>query len=146
MRGVANAGLLFGAVILAIAALWHLYWVAGGKLGLARAVPEHSGRPLFVPSKAATVAAGTLIGSLASFYFSAALNLLPPFLSAAEWAVTLGSVGAVLIARAVGDFRRVGFFNRGGSSAFAVADRMIYSPLCLFLGLAGLNAAAVRLL
>jgi hypothetical protein len=38
-----------------------------------------------------------------------------------------------LLARAVGEFRYVGFFKRVRGSRFARLDTLIYSPVCLLL-------------
>ena len=48
------------------------------------------------------------------------------------------AVGVVLLARAVGDFRYVGFFKRVRGSRFATLDSRYFSPLCLLLGLGAL--------
>ena len=45
-------------------------------------------------------------------------------------------LGAVFLARSVGDFRLVGFFKRVQGSRFARLDTWVYAPLCLLLGLA----------
>jgi hypothetical protein len=47
----------------------------------------------------------------------------------------LGAVALALFARAVGDFRLVGFFKRVKGSVFARMDSRVYSPLCVLLGL-----------
>jgi lipopolysaccharide/colanic/teichoic acid biosynthesis glycosyltransferase len=48
-----------------------------------------------------------------------------------------------LIARAVGEFKYVGFFKRVRDSKFATLDTFVYSPLCLLLA-AGVALVAVR--
>jgi hypothetical protein len=50
-------------------------------------------------------------------------------------------VGAVLAARAVGDFRLVGLFKRVRGTRFARYDSLVYTPLCLALA-AGCFAVA----
>ena len=45
-------------------------------------------------------------------------------------------LSVVFLARAVGDFRLVGFFKRIRDSRFARLDTIAYSPLCLILALA----------
>jgi hypothetical protein len=47
----------------------------------------------------------------------------------------LAAVALALLARAVGDFRLVGFFKRVKDSVFARMDSRVYSPLCVLLGL-----------
>jgi hypothetical protein len=48
-----------------------------------------------------------------------------------------------LLARAVGDFRYVGFFKRVRDSRFATLDTRVYSPLCFVLA-AGVAFIAFR--
>ena len=57
-----------------------------------------------------------------------------------RWLGVVGpiGVGVVLLARAVGDFRYVGFFKRVRGSRFATLDSRYFSPLCLILGLGAL--------
>ncbi len=50
-------------------------------------------------------------------------------------------LSATFIARAVGDFRLVGFFKRVRGTDFARLDTAIFAPLCLLLGLAVLFVA-----
>ena len=52
-----------------------------------------------------------------------------------------GGVGVVLLARAVGDRRSVGFWKRERSTEFARRDTVLYSPLCLVLGLVAVLVA-----
>jgi hypothetical protein len=59
-------------------------------------------------------------------------------LSWLSYALALG-----LAARAVGEFKYVGFFKRVRGSRFATLDTWIYSPLCLLLA-AGVAYVAWR--
>lgn len=61
----------------------------------------------------------------------------------ARWLFTAGSatVGVVLVARAIGDFRYVGFFKRVRGSRFATLDSLLFSPFCLTLGAGALWVA-----
>ena len=110
----------------------HLYWAGGGRFGAGAAVPQVGGAAAFAPSAAGTVAvaialfAAALVVALAG----GALRLPVP-----SWIGTLGAtiLAAILAARAVGDFRLVGFFKRAGEGRFAELDTFVYSPLCLAL-------------
>jgi len=51
------------------------------------------------------------------------------------------AVGAVLIARAVGDFRVVGYFKKVRDTPFAEWDTRLFSPVSLMLGIATLWVA-----
>ena len=59
------------------------------------------------------------------------VNILPKIVSLAGCA----GLALILVARAVGDFRLVGFFKRVRGSRFAKLDSLIYSPFCLALGI-----------
>ena len=58
-------------------------------------------------------------------------------LGIAPWILTWLSfaLAAGLLARAIGEFKYVGFFKRVRGSRFARLDTWIYSPLCLLLAL-----------
>ena len=145
MRVPADAALMLGAAILWIAALVHFYWAAGGSAGMARAVPERRGRPLFVPSRGATVAAGLLIGAVGTVYAALAVGAMRDQPTTLGLAVMAALIGFAFFARGIGGFHHVGIFNKGGDTGFARADRLYYSPLCFFLGASGLLAAAARI-
>jgi Protein of unknown function (DUF3995) len=77
----------------------------------------------FKPSKWATAGVGVvLLGT-------AAIVLM-------HVEVLIAGAAVVLIVRAIGDFRLVGFFKRVRGSRFARMDTLLYSPLCLALGAA----------
>ncbi|MCC6724472.1 MAG: DUF3995 domain-containing protein [Saprospiraceae bacterium] len=125
--------LLF-AIFLALSAI-HVYWLFGGKWGLAAAIPSDSqGKPLFEPGPVATivVAAGLLCMGFAALLRGGLLQFdwLPDRVG--EWAVW--GIAVVFLLRAVGEFRYVGFFKREKDSVFAKMDTRYYSPLCLAIG------------
>lgn len=118
--------------ILVLLGLLHLFWAAGGKLGASAAVPSVNGIAAFKPSRAATIA-------VAAALFSAALVVAVAgdvIVVAAPRALTTALalvLATTFAARAVGDFRLVGFFKTRGDGSFAQLDSLIYSPLCLAL-------------
>lgn len=61
----------------------------------------------------------------------AAVPMPGSLLAAACWVLAL-----LFTARAIGDFRYVGFFKRIRGSRFAALDSAAYSPICFLLGLA----------
>jgi Protein of unknown function (DUF3995) len=146
LRGLVDALLLLGAAILSIAALWHVYWVIGGKRGKQQAIPERDGMALFTPTPVQTLAAGSVIAAAAALYAAVGLNWPLAGVPQSWVAFAVGAAGLVFVARAIGDFNHVGVFNRGGAAAFAKADRLVYSPLCFLLGVTGLAAALLRLI
>ncbi len=135
-----KAAALVVAVALAVIAGLHLFWALRGGVRDSAVIPEANGRPLFVPTRLATVAVAILLlcaswlllvaGGYASDLGFRYLGRLGAF-----------AVGVVLIIRAIGEFRYVGFFKRVRSTRFAVLDTLWYSPLCLLLGLGALWSA-----
>ena len=111
------------AAIFALLALLHFYWALRGISGSSAAIPHVNGRPAFKPTKAVTAAVGlVLLGT-------AAIVLM-------QVKLLLAGAAVVLILRAIGDFRLVGFFKRLRGSRFARLDTLLYSPLCLALSAA----------
>ena len=129
------------AVVLGALAALHLYWAFGGRSGAASAVPERDGAPLFVPSAAACTLVAALLAGAAAIVWAEATAWSPPFLP--HGALTIGTfaVAVAFIGRAIGDFRWVGFFKRRRGTQFARNDSMVYSPLCLALGIGALIVA-----
>ena len=122
------------------AASWHFALAFLPTAGAGAAVPLVDGKPLFVPSPAATAAVGCAL-LLCAVLVAATGALIdsgvsPFLLRGLSFALALG-----LLARAIGDFRYVGFFKRVRSSRFATLDTRLYSPLCLLLS-AGVAAVA----
>src|ERR1700759_5334524 len=130
------ASVLAGVVGLAfvVLSLWHVrmaFWPSSGESG---AMPSVSGKSLFVPSAAATLAVAAVLFGFACLVAARAglvrVGVAPRTLS---WLCYLLAAG--LLARAVGEFRYVGFFKRVGDSRFARLDTLVYSPLCLVLAI-----------
>ena len=128
------------AAALAAIALLHVYWGIAGVSGRSAALPEVDGRPVFQPSRAACfgVAAALFAATCVLLVSAGHLPSLGlPWLGA----VGAATVGAGLVARAIGDFRYVGFFKRIHGSDFALLDTRLFSPFCLALGVLALWAA-----
>lgn len=128
------------AVLLLLSAL-HLFWAFGGRWGIGVAVPIVDGRPAFEPSAAASivVAIGLACAALVALTRG---GLIPSPLpdAAAQWMSI--ALAAIFFARAVGDFRLVGFFKRVRRTRFATWDTRLFSPLCLLLACGFLAVAA----
>jgi hypothetical protein len=58
------------------------------------------------------------------------LGIAPRILTGLSFALAAG-----LLARAIGEFRYVGFFKQVRGSRFATLDTLVYSPVCLLLAL-----------
>jgi hypothetical protein len=121
-------------------ALWHFYMAlrpAGSTNGT---VPTVDGKPLFVPSRKATAAVAIVLLLFALLVAATSggvrLGLPPIVLRGASYALALG-----LLARAIGEFKYVGFFKRVRGSRFATLDTFVFSPLCLVLSV-GVGAIA----
>src|SRR4051812_9981130 len=121
-------------LVFALLGLWHFYMAFAPSRGQSAAVPSVQGKPLFVPSASATIAVGLmlalfalLVAATAGFVSVAVPRFVLVWLS---YGLALG-----LLARAVGDFRYVGFFKRVRGSRFAKLDTLFYSPLCLLLSI-----------
>jgi hypothetical protein len=125
-----------------VLALWHFYMALLPSSGKSGAVPSVEGKPLFVPSRKATIAVGIVLVMFASLVASTggilSLGLPSVALSWFSYALALG-----LVARAVGEFKYVGFCKRVRDSKFATLDTFVYSPLCLLLA-AGVALVAVH--
>jgi hypothetical protein len=126
--------------IFVVLGLWHFYMALVPYSGKGGAVPSVGGKPLFVPSAAATIAVGVVLLSFAVLVVATSgylwLGLPRYMLSWLSYALALG-----LLARAIGEFKNVGFFKRNRGSRFATLDTYVYSPLCLLLS-AGVAAVA----
>ena len=113
----------------------HVYWALGGRRGVADAIPERDGRLVFQPGPfgTAVVAVLLLVSSALVLDRGGAVgtHFAPPALRL--WGAW--GIAAALSARAIGDFRYVGFFKRLRGTRFADLDTRLYSPLALALGL-----------
>lgn len=129
------------AAAFALLSALHVVWAFGGKLASSAVLPTVEGRPTFRPSPAMTLVVAALLAAAALVVLVRGGLVLPSF---PPRLATLGStvLGAVLVLRAVGDFRLVGFFKTVRGTAFAHWDSVLYSPIALGLGLAALWLAS----
>ena len=131
-----RTGLVWAVVaVFALLAALHIYWALGGVIGSKVAVPEIGKAPAFSPSSKVTIAVAVALLAAAATVAAAGgkfATALPSWMSMTA-AVVLATI---LLARAVGDFRLVGFFKTSREGRFAELDTMFYSPLCVALGLA----------
>jgi hypothetical protein len=124
-------GILAAVVFAALSGL-HVYWAVGGSSGTAAVVPTIEGRATLAPSAFATLVVAFLLALSALLLVGAVAGWEP------TWVFRIGSGGlaVVMLARAIGDFRTVGFFKRVRDTRFARNDTRYFAPLCLGLGLA----------
>ncbi|MFM9968425.1 MAG: DUF3995 domain-containing protein [Burkholderiales bacterium] len=121
---------LFCATVFVALALWHFYMARMEASQRSIAVPSVDGKPVFTPSKKATVAVGVML-LLFALLIVATAGLAPigvprRWLGWMCYALALG-----LLARAIGEFKHVGFFKKNRGSRFAKLDTLVFSPLCL---------------
>jgi hypothetical protein len=126
------AGIVCAAFL--VLAGWHVYMAVTPRVGSSEsgAVPSVGGKALFVPSRRATLAVAVVLLLFAGLVAATA------GLAWMSYALALG-----LLARAIGEFKYVGFFKRVRGSRFATLDTFVYSPLCLLLA-AGVAIVAAR--
>ena len=112
----------------------HVYWAFGGRFAKVAAIPELRGTPSFVPGRMATLlvacalfACAGLIGAASGFVDAPVSSLV------IQWGCF--ALALLLLLRAIGDFRLVGFFKKVRGTRFAWLDSALYSPLCLALAL-----------
>jgi len=127
-------------IFLSLSAI-HVYWAFGGTALIENAIPvdneipEANGKPTFQPGKAITllVAAGLAVLALlvAILAWPPVLNI--DYLSYAAYAGWAASL--IFAARAIGDFKYVGFFKRITDTNFARLDTKYYAPLCVALSI-----------
>jgi hypothetical protein len=121
-------------LVLVVLGLLHIVWAFGGLTSGWAVVPERDGAPLFRPSRGASLAVALLLLVAAMLVMQQGGAL--PYLVPAPMA-TLGSwtIAMTFMARAVGEFRYLGFFKRVRGTRFAWWDTWLFSPLCLGLGI-----------
>jgi hypothetical protein len=111
----------------------HVFWAFGGRWGKNAAIPEVDGRRTLHPSVLTTLAVAVALFAAALVVLGRAAFLPAPCApSLFVWPTRL--LGVVFVARAVGEFRLVGFFKRVRGTTFARWDTLLFSPLCLALG------------
>lgn len=131
--------LVLVAILLALGLL-HVFWALGPRRASAATIPEIDGRPAFRPSRLGTVAVAIALLTAAALVAIAGRLLVDPLPPPLARLLTF-ALGAVFVARSIGDFRLVGFFKRARASRFARLDTRFYAPLCLLVGLGVLFVA-----
>jgi hypothetical protein len=130
------------AIVFLLLSALHIYWASGGHWASENAVPSQGERPLFTPSKLATVVVAMLLLMAAMIIF---LRVHPPARPTLEFITRWGAwiLSAIFALRAIGDFHWIGFFKTVRETAFGMLDSWVYSPLCLLLAV-GSAVAAMR--
>ena len=118
--------------VFVLLAVWHFRMALLPSPGVNGAVPSVSGKPLFVPSARATMLVGVVL-LLFACLVAATAGLVELGISARVLSWLCYALAVGLLARAVGEFKYVGFFKRVRGSKFAKLDTLLYSPVCLLL-------------
>ena len=121
------------ALVFGLLGALHLAWAGGFRGGSVAVLPTRDGETVLQPGPgSALVVAALLVAAALIVLQRAGLIgvLVPPRLAG----VGCWTVAAVMVARAVGDFRYVGFFKAVTDSPFARMDTRWYSPVALTLG------------
>jgi hypothetical protein len=138
----ANVGVALAlAAAFALLSALHVAWALGGKLAGGSVIPVVDGTPAFRPTVGTTLAVAGLLAAAALVVLVRAGVLLPSFPPRLATFATL-VLGAILVLRAIGEFRLVGFFKSVRGTPFALWDSWLYSPLSLVLGLVALWLAS----
>ncbi|MFY7669827.1 DUF3995 domain-containing protein [Tenacibaculum sp. MEBiC06402] len=131
-------GITCGFIFLALSLL-HVYWAFGGAYALGGVIPTKSDKnKVFKAPPFLTFLVAVFLLMVAMVYIHNArvydVAFLPKFLQ--EFGVIIFS--SIFIIRAIGDFKYVGFFKKIKGTQFAKNDSKYFSPLCVFLGIAGI--------
>jgi hypothetical protein len=123
------------AIIFAILGVFHLYWAGGGRFGGGAAIPTSRGERLLDPSPLATILIAAALFA-ATLIVLGRLKVWRSFVP--NWIFCFGTwaIAILFLLRTIGDFRYVGFFKSVTDTNFAQWDTFLFSPLCLFIGVA----------
>ncbi len=120
------------ASIFAILASLHIYWAVGGRLGLSAAIPTVEGKALMAPGPFITLIVAGLLCLACALVLARGglvdLGIAKGWVHKATWLISI-----LFAARAIGDFRYVGFFKRVRGTRFAVWDSRFFSPVCVLI-------------
>jgi hypothetical protein len=112
----------------------HFYWAFGGKWGAKEALPEGlEGKMPLTPSVFMTIV--VVIFLSVSIFFGQKAGLFDFELPVLLEKYGLIAIGSVLLIRAIGEFKYVGFFKKIKNTRFGELDSRYYSPLCLVLSI-----------
>ncbi len=126
---------IFASFIFFILSAIHFNWVFGGTWGFDNALPlNEQGDRVLNPRKIDSAIVGLSLALFGVFYMIKVgvitMLLSSWFDSFLGWAIPI-----ILLARAFGDLKYIGFTKKVKTTNFAKLDTRYYSPLCLVLGL-----------
>lgn len=126
-------GIILSVIFISISVL-HFYWAIGGRWSFLAVVPtKETGEKIMNPSAFSSLVVA--IGLLAfAVLILIKINLIT--INIPMWLYNYGCwiLALIFIARAIGDFKYVGFFKKIKDTEFGKADTKYFSPLCLCIG------------
>lgn len=127
-----NAFTLNIGIILLSLGFLHMYWGFFGIKHPEKVLPQPKDQEqVAVPGKTAIFLVGSVLLLFALLFIAKLFNLI-----VADWLVYAHIfIGLLFLARAVGDFRHIGFFKTFKDTPFAKMDNRYYSPLCLLVAI-----------
>ncbi|HXG86212.1 MAG TPA: DUF3995 domain-containing protein [Pyrinomonadaceae bacterium] len=122
------------AVIFAILSCFHLCWAAGGRFGGSAAIPTDGGERLLNPTPFGTILVAAALFA-AMLVVLGRLKIWGAFVP--SWIFYSGTwiISLLFLLRTIGDFRYVGYFKSVTDTNFTHWDTILFSPLCLFIGI-----------
>ncbi len=106
----------------------HVFWAFSTRTVPGGVIPTENAEPVFRPGRAATLTVAALLAAAAgvALWRGAWPDTGP------TWIPRFGTVVIAFLfaARAIGDFRLVGFFKQVRDTPFARNDSLVFSPLC----------------
>ncbi|MCU0438659.1 MAG: DUF3995 domain-containing protein [Raineya sp.] len=122
------------SIFLALSSI-HVYWAFGGRWGIDAALPTtEDNKKLMNPRfLASMIVGGGLLG------FGLIVLQKGKIISLLEWnwlnQYGLWIIIFIFLARAIGEFRYVGFFKKVKNTPFGKLDTKFYSPLCFLISI-----------
>ncbi len=117
----------------------HIYWLFGGKWGLGKVIPTKTNESgtTKIP-KIATLIVAVILISFGLVYLIKS-GLIAVVISDTVIYYVGWFIPVIFMLRTIGEFKYVGLFKKIKDTEFAKADTKMFSPLCLFISLAGLG-------
>jgi len=113
----------------------HIYWAIGGKTGVEKAIPTTvDGKPTMEPGTIITILVGLSLFTIGLIIYLLGFYDLESIIYGKYIVYSGWLLSGVFFIRSIGDFKTIGFFKKVKTTEFAKYDTLIYSPLCIALG------------
>ncbi len=124
------------ATVFALLSLFHVIGALGHWRSLA-VIPVVSGEVPHYPSSSSWLAVAAAL-ALAALVVLVRGDIILPSIPSRLSTLACLILGAVFVLRAIGEFRFFGFFRSVTDTRFAFWDTLLYTPLCLVIGVSAL--------